>query len=91
MILENFENLTLSIIDSYHLDVMNKIYHNILSSIRLLILNNKYIKDAGFEIYENEWLIYLKDVDSLINTMISQPFLLIPFNLDDIIEGNLII
>ena len=57
-----------------------------MSNIKLLILNNKYIKEAGYELFEIEWNFFKKDIESVINGLISYPFLLIPFNLEDLIE-----
>jgi hypothetical protein len=54
-----------------------------------MIINNKYIRDNGFELFENEWKNYKQNLDSVIDEMISKTFLLIPFNLEDMIEGIL--
>jgi len=88
LILTNFENLVGKKLESTHLDLLNKIYYSFLSNIKLLILNNKYIKEAGYELYETEWNNFRKDIGSVINEMTFRPFLLIPFNLEDIVEGN---
>lgn len=71
-----------------HLDLLNKIYYSFLSNIKLLILNNKYIREAGYELFEIEWNNYRKDIDIGINEIISHPFLLIPLNLEDVVEGK---
>ena len=86
IILANFENLVGSSLENTHLDLLNKIYYSFLSNIKLLILNNKYIKEAGYELFEIEWNFFKKDIESVINGLISYPFLLIPFNLEDLIE-----
>ena len=51
-------------------------------------MTNKYIKENGYELFEMEWSNYKKDFNSTINSIISHPFLLIPFNLEDTISGK---
>lgn len=87
LIITNFENLIGTKLESTHLDLLNKIYYSFLSNIKLLILNNKYIKEAGYELYESEWNNFRKDIATVINEITSRPYLLIPFNLEDIVEG----
>lgn len=72
--------------ENTHLEILNKIYYSFLSNIKLLILNNKYIKEAGYELFEIEWNSFTKEIDTVINVLISHPYLLIPFNLEDIVE-----
>jgi hypothetical protein len=50
---------------------------------------NKFIKENGYEIFETEWKNYLIPISQSIDDLISRPFLLFPFNMDDTIEGNL--
>lgn len=93
LILENINSLIikenyLSFVDRNHLDIINKIYYTYLSNIKLIIINNKYIRETGFELFETEWKIYKKDLSKIIEDLISKPYLLIPFNLEDIVEGN---
>ena len=88
VILANFENFVGNTLENTHLDMLNKIFYSFLSNIKLLILSNKYIKEAGYEIFENEWIQFKKDFDGIVNNMISRPFLLIPFNLEDVVEGK---
>lgn len=88
LILENLENIVLhGSIDKNHLTMFNKIYFTYLSGIKLNIMTNKQIREYGYEYLEIEWLNYKKDFNSIINSLISQPFLLIPFNLEDTISG----
>jgi hypothetical protein len=47
--------------------------------------DNKYIKENGYEIFETVWKNYHIPVS--IDDLISRPFLLFPFNMDDTIEG----
>ncbi len=77
-----------SIIDTNHIDYINKIYFTYISNIKMIILKNKYIREIGFELFEKEWNNYSNDVNSTLKQLISKPYLIIPFNLDDIIEGN---
>ena len=46
------------------------------------------IKENGYDLLETEWLNYKRDFNSTINTILSQPYLLIPFNLEVSISGN---
>ena len=72
--------------ENTHLDLLNKIYYSFLSNIKLLILNNKYIKEAGYELFEFEWNSFKKEIESISNDLISHPYLIIPFNLEDVVE-----
>lgn len=93
MILENIKSLILkfnkiSFIERSQLDIINKIYYTYLSNIKLIILNNKYIRETGFEIFEEEWKNYTSNLNETVDYLISRPYLLIPFNLEDSIEGK---
>lgn len=93
IIVENLLSLVvkkndISLIERNHLDIINKIYYTYLSNIKLMILNNKYIRVTGFELFEREWKNYKQDLSEAIDLLISRPFLLIPFNLEDIIDGK---
>jgi hypothetical protein len=93
IILENLSNLiikktNLNFIDRNHQDVINKIYYSYLSNIKLIILNNKFIRETGFEKFESEWRNYKQPMSAIVEELISKPYLLIPFNLEDIIEGK---
>jgi len=95
IILENIQSLIikqnkLSFIERSQLDIINKIYYTYLSNIKLIILNNKYIRETGFELFEEEWKRYSADIKETVNELISKPYLLIPFNLEDSIDGKLI-
>ena len=57
--------------------------------IKFFIQNNRLIRDIGYEIFENEWNNYQKDFSIDIENLISHPFLLIPYNLEDIVEGKI--
>lgn len=70
-----------------HLDTINKLYYSILSSIKLMILNKKPIRETGFEIFESEWSDYCNNEYSfLINKVIDTPFCIIPFTMEDLID-----
>jgi hypothetical protein len=91
LILENVKNLIykediLNTIDKNHLDIINKTCYSFLSNIKLLIINNKYFHDTAFEHFEHEWNNYKNGIDTITDQLISKPFILIPFNLDDSIE-----
>ena len=60
LLLENIKSLIIketdvSIIDPTHLEILNKIYYSFLTNIKLTIINKKYIKETGYEHFENEW------------------------------------
>jgi len=93
LVLENIKSLVIkstriSYLERSHLDIINKIYYTYLSNIKLIILNNKYIRETGFEVFEQEWKTYASDLKETVDELISKPFLLIPFNLEDTIEGK---
>jgi hypothetical protein len=93
LILENLSTLIIkksgvNFIDRNHQDIINKIYYSYLSNIKLIIINNKFIRETGFELFESEWKNYRQPLTVLVEELISKPFLLIPFNLEDIIEGT---
>lgn len=92
LILANIKSLILSsdessnMIDRNHLDIINRIYYTFLSNIKLIIINNKYIRETGYEHFETEWKNYKQDISSIVEDLISQSFLIIPFNLEDLVE-----
>lgn len=91
LIIENLSSLLVkddgySIVERSQMDMLNKIYYSYLSNIKLIILNNKYIRETGFELFEMEWKNYKIDIQQTVEDLVSKPFLLIPFNLEDIIE-----
>ena len=53
-------------------------------------MTNKFIRENGYELFELEWINYRKDFESTINLVIADPFLLVPFNLEDTISGNIL-
>lgn len=77
-----------NILDINHTDILNKIYFKYINNIRMIILNNKYIRESGFEYFENEWKIFSGDIETSLNRLIVKHFLIIPYNLEDIIEGK---
>lgn len=93
IILDNLASLIVTtngqqLIDQDHLNVINKFYYSYVSSIKTVLQSNKYIKVNGFELFENEWKSYTSDISPVIEGLVSRPFLLIPFNLEDVIEGK---
>ena len=91
LILLNLENLIKcdynNLIDN-HCDILNKIYYTYISNIKMIIINNKYVREKGFELFENEWTNYISDIDIVIKRLISKPFLILPFNIEDVLEGK---
>ena len=86
LILEILGNL---VGDSIDIDLVDNIYFNFINNLKSLINNNKNIKEVAFELFEKEWKNYCKkNNDMIINEIISGPYLLIPFNLEDIVEGK---
>ena len=84
IILENISSLIikeegLSFVERGQLDIINKIYYSYLSNIKLIILNNKYIRETGFELFENE-LIILEERNQEINIELSVDTVLFLFN-----------
>jgi hypothetical protein len=93
IILENISSFLIkdngfSFVERSQMDIINKIYYSYLSNIKLIILNNKYIRETGFELFENEWRSYRADISVVVEELISRPYVLIPFNLEDEIEGK---
>lgn len=48
-----------------------------------MIINKKVIRDLGYELFEQEWNNYKQDITSTVQKIISTPYLLVPFNLED--------
>ena len=93
IILENIKSLIIksegmSFVERSHLEIINKIYYSYLSNIKLNFLNNKYIKGIGYESFESEWKVFTSNFVKIIEDLVSKPFLLIPFNLEDQIESK---
>jgi len=95
ILMKNFERLLIRDIENkqnmhiltHHLDNINKLYYSILSSIKLMILNKKLIRESGYEIFETEWSDYSSnDISILIKKIVDSPFCLIPFTMEDLIE-----
>lgn len=53
----------------------------------MIIIKNKYIRETGFEIFENEWKSYCKDINVVFKQIISKPCLIIPLHYEEI-EGK---
>jgi len=68
------------------LELLNKVYYSFLSKIKLMMLNNAFIKEIAFELLTLEWKEYIKDFEVAINEIVASPYLLIPINLVDEIE-----
>jgi|LauGreDrversion4_2_1035121.scaffolds.fasta_scaffold2080551_1 hypothetical protein len=45
--------------------------------------------ETGYETFVEEWKNYTKkNLKMIIDDMLSRPYLLIPFNLEDVVEGR---
>ncbi len=75
--------------DNTYVNNANKIILHLLKNIKQLMNDNKYIKENGYEIFETEWKNYRQPITQTSEELISRPFLLFPFNMDDTIEGIL--
>lgn len=82
----NFEKV--NVIDAHHKKFLDELFLNLLKRIKFYIINNKLIRETGFELFENEWRNFKSEISSIIEGLISKPYLIIPFNLEDIIEGT---
>lgn len=76
-----------NLLDLNHKIMFDSVYANLLKKIKFYIQSNRVIRDTGFEMFETEWKNYKIDLSAVIESLISKPYLLIPFNLEDIIEG----
>lgn len=74
--------------DHTYINTINKVLHHLLKNIKLLMCDNKFIKENAYEIFENEWKNYTQQISQTIESLVSKPFLLFPFNMDDSIEGK---
>ena len=74
LILQNVSSLIikknkLNLIERNHLDIINKIYYSFLSNIKLTIINNKFIRETGFELFELEWRNYKQNLSIIIDEL----------------------
>jgi len=84
----NFEKV--NHIDQRHRQHLDALFLSLLKKIKLFINKNKLIRETGFELFENEWRNFKSDFSIIIEGLISKPYLIIPFNLEDIIEGKIL-
>ena len=89
----NLENLVkcdfnYCLLEDNHCDILNKIYYTYICNIKMIIIKNKYVREKGFELFEIEWTNYISDINIEIKKLISKPFLILPFNIEDVLEGN---
>jgi hypothetical protein len=52
-----------------------------------MIINKKVIRDLGYELYEQEWNNYKQEIINIVKKIISTPYLLIPYNLEDTVQN----
>ena len=74
-----------------HKKSLNSIYINLINKIKIYIHGNRLIRDLGYEIFENEGKKNQRDFNEIIENLIANPYLLIPYNLEDIVEGEFLI
>jgi len=46
-------------------------------------MNKKIIRDFGYEIFEEEYYLYKSDISPTLKKLVSTPYLLVPYNLED--------
>ena len=72
------------------METLNNVFESYLNKIKQSLNVNKIIKDSGYVIFVEEWKNYTKkNLKMLIDEIVSRPYLLIPFNLEDVVEGKL--
>ncbi len=52
------------------------------------MINNQFIKETAYKMFNLEWKNYSKDFDSILSDLLNGSSLLIPINLTDEIEGK---
>ncbi len=75
-----------SYIEKYHIEKINKLYYLSLSNIKVMLQNSKMIRDKGYELFENQWNLYISNTDicNMTAKLISTHHLLLPFNIEEI-------
>ena len=76
-------------IDVNHVLSLDNIYINYINNIKKLINTKKYICDIALELFQNEWKNMRKELSYILEDLITKPYLYVPFNLEDMIEGIL--
>jgi hypothetical protein len=67
--------------------ILNQVLLQYYNSIKQALTHSKSIKENGYEIFLDEWKNYQhKTLGLTLKSLISRPFLLIPFNLEDVVE-----
>jgi len=79
-----------SFYNSSHEDSLNDIYYIYLNNIKLMILNNHFIKETSYNLFCSEWKEYNKDFDTTIDKLIHCSYLLMSYNLTNDMEGKFI-
>ena len=91
LILETILNLEGNKIDKSNMDLLINIFKDYILSIKKDLLFSKIIKDEGTFIFKEELKNHSSiPIEAVIESILSRPFLLIPFNLEDDIEGKVI-
>jgi len=94
LIIENFTKFICAFVEkkskqsSESFETLNTIYYSYLSKVKLMMINNQFLKETAYELFTSEWKEYSKDFDLLVSELVSYPFLLVPPNLIDEIEGK---
>lgn len=75
-----------SYIEKNHIEKINKLYYLSLSNIKVMLQNNKMIRDKGYELFENQWNLYISssDICNMTTKLVSTHHLLLPFNIEEI-------
>lgn len=74
---------TISYINRKHIDLLNKLYYSVLSSIKVMILNKKIIKENGYELFEDAWKELNNDFNNIVSNLIDSPYILMPFSIEE--------
>ena len=87
--MESLDHLARNKLDENSINLISSINGKIINSIKQSLSLSKNIKDSAYVIFEQELKNYTKNnTGNLINSIISRPYLLIPFNLEDTVQGN---
>ena len=88
--MESIDYLKGDKLDDSNCELIDKIFKIYSNSVKNALNSNKIVREYGYEVFEEEWKNFHKNsLRNTINDIISRPYLLIPFNLEDVVEGNL--
>ncbi len=75
------------LIKKNHIDMINKIYYNMLKMCKQIIYNNEQIQSQCFDLFEREWMVYNKLPKKYLDNITKDPYLLLAINLTDEIKS----